>query len=80
MPSMELRRRLCLTSIPALLVQRRLRRFGHAAKRPEGEFIKDVAQTSWRLVEDMGYHNQGRPGADLQTAGLRPRTMETGLS
>ncbi len=30
-PSMELRRRLCLTHIPALLVQRRLHWFGHAA-------------------------------------------------
>ncbi len=36
-PSVELRRRLCLASIPALLVQRRLRWFGHAARRPEGE-------------------------------------------
>ncbi len=41
-PSVELRRRLCLTRIPALLVQRRLRWFGHAARRPEGELIKDL--------------------------------------
>ncbi len=41
-PSVELRRRLCLTSIPALLAQRRLRWFGHAARRPEGELIKDL--------------------------------------
>ncbi len=41
-PSVELRRRLCLTSIPALFVQRRLRRFGHAARRPNGELIKDL--------------------------------------
>ncbi len=34
-PSVELRRRLCLTSIPALLVQRRLRWFGHAARLPK---------------------------------------------
>ncbi len=39
---MELRRRLCLTSIPALLVQRRPRWFGHAARRPEGKLIKDL--------------------------------------
>ncbi len=39
---MELRRRLCLTSIPALFVQRMLRWFGHAARRPEGELIKDL--------------------------------------
>ncbi len=37
----ELRRRPCLTGIPALLVQRRLRWFWHAARRPEGELIKD---------------------------------------
>ncbi len=41
-PSVELRHRLCLTSIPALLVQRRLRWFDHATKRPEGELIKDL--------------------------------------
>ncbi len=41
-PSVELRHRLCLTRIPALLVQRRLRWFGHAARRPEGELIKDL--------------------------------------
>ncbi len=40
--SVELRRRLCLTSISALLVQRRLRWFGHAARRPEGALIKDL--------------------------------------
>ncbi len=41
-PSVELRLRLSLTSIPALLVQRRLRWFGHVARRPEGELIKDL--------------------------------------
>ncbi len=41
-PSVELRRRLCLTCIPALLVQRRFRWFGHAARRPEGELIKGL--------------------------------------
>ncbi len=39
-PSVELRRR--LTRIPPLLVQRRLRWFGHTARRPEGELIKDL--------------------------------------
>ncbi len=34
--------RLCLTSIPALLVQRKLRWFGYAARRPEGEPTKDL--------------------------------------
>ncbi len=41
-PSVELRHRLCLTSMPALLVQRRLRWFGHAARRPEGELIEHL--------------------------------------
>ncbi len=36
-PSVERRRRLRLTIIPALLVQRRLRWFGHGVRRPEGE-------------------------------------------
>ncbi len=40
--SVELRRRLSHTGIPALLAQRRLRWFGHAARRPEGELIKDL--------------------------------------
>ncbi len=38
----QARRRLGLTSIPALLVQRRLRWFGHAARRAGGELIKDL--------------------------------------
>ncbi len=41
-PSVELRRRLSLISIPALLVQRRLRWLGHTARRPDGEPIKDL--------------------------------------
>ncbi len=41
-PSVELRRRLCLTSEPALLVQRRLRWFGHAKRRSYDELIKDL--------------------------------------
>ncbi len=41
-PSVELRRRLCLTSIPVLLVQRRLRWFAHAARRLESELVKDL--------------------------------------
>ncbi len=41
-PSVELRRHLYLKSIPALLVQRRLHWFGHAARRAGGELIKDL--------------------------------------
>ncbi len=40
--SVELRRRFRLTGISALLVQRRLRWFGHAARRLEGELINDL--------------------------------------
>ncbi len=29
-----------------------------------------------RLPEDMGYHDQGRPGTGLRTASLRPPKME----
>ncbi len=51
--SVELRRRLGLTSIPALLVQKRHRWFGHAARRPEGELIKDLllstSPRTWRI-------------------------------
>ncbi len=84
---MELHRRLCLRSTPALLVQRRVHWFGHAARRPEGELIKNLLlqtptpkwQMSYRLAEDMGNHDQDRPGTDLQTASLWSRTMEKGL-
>ncbi len=54
-PSVELRRRLCLTSIPALLVQKRLRWFGHAARRPEGELIKDLEGIWFVLVENPSH-------------------------
>ncbi len=46
-PSVELRRRLCLANKPELLVQRKLRWFGHAARRPEGELIKDFVLPTW---------------------------------
>ncbi len=41
-PAMEQRHHLCLTSIPALFVQRRLRWFGYAVRRPESELIKGL--------------------------------------
>ncbi len=41
MPFVEMRQRVCLTSTPALLVQRRLYWFGHAARRAERQLIKD---------------------------------------
>ncbi len=70
---MELRRRLCLTSIPALLVQRKLHWFGHAARRPEVELIMDLLLPT-PPAEDLDNHDQGTPGTPL-----RPRTMEKGL-
>ncbi len=41
-PSVKLSRRPCLTSMPVMLVQRRLRWFSHTARRPEFELIKDL--------------------------------------
>ncbi len=60
-PSVELRRRLCLASIPTLLVQRRLRWFGHAARRPEGELIKDL------LLPTLPRTWRWRTGGQLKT-------------
>ncbi len=39
-----------------------------------------MAQTNRRPAEDVGNHDQGRPGTDLRTASLRPRTTEKGRS
>ena len=51
-PIIELRKKLKLLSIPEILVQRRLRWFGHAARRPGGEIIRDVLlptpPSTWR--------------------------------
>ncbi len=49
-PSVELSRRLCLTSIPALLVQRRLHWFGRAARHPDGELIKHLLLSPFRCA------------------------------
>ncbi len=77
-PSVELRHRLYLTSIPALLVQRRLRWFGHAARWADqgstsAQPASYVAQANWRPVEDVGRH-----GTPVQITSLLPRTMEKG--
>ncbi len=61
-PFVELRRRICLTRIPAQLVQRRLRWFDHAARRPEGELIKDLLLPTPPLAR----------GADELEASWRP--------
>ncbi len=60
-PSVELRRHLCLISMTALLVQRRLHWFGHAARRPEGELIKDLLHPT----PPRTYHR--RAGGQLKT-------------
>ncbi len=52
-PSMELRRSLCLTSMPARLVQRSLPWFGHAARSPEGEVIKDLLLPTPRGADEL---------------------------
>ncbi len=67
--SVELGRRLCLTTIPALFLQRRLRWFGHATKGPGRELIKDLP-LSHRLAR----------GTDELEASLRhgqPRSWPT---
>ncbi len=82
---LELRRRLSLIITPAKLVQRRLRWFGHAARRLDCELIKGlllptvpshVAQANLKSAEDVGNYDQGRPGTTLRTASLRLRTVE----
>ncbi len=69
---MELRRRLGLSSIPALLVQKRLRRFGHAARRPNGELINDLLLSTpprmWRRRTGV----QLKTWANTMKAGLEP--------
>ncbi len=42
MLSVKLRRRICLISIPALLVQRRLLWFCNTARHPGGKLVKDL--------------------------------------
>ncbi len=58
-----------------------LRWFGHAARRPDDELIKNpllpTPPRTWRMpAEVVGSHDQGRPGTPLQTASLRPGTMD----
>ncbi len=69
-PSMELRRRLCLTSIAALFVQRRLPWFGHATPRFFGytrwrkDWVKvssELAQHCREVVNSIGHVGSTRP-------------------
>ncbi len=54
-PLVELWHRLCLTSIPTQLVQRTLRWFGHAARRLDGELIRD------HLLSTLPRTKRGQP-------------------
>ncbi len=47
-PSVKLWRRLRLTCIPTLLVQRKLHWLGHAVKRPDGELLLLTLPRTWR--------------------------------
>ncbi len=61
MPSAELWRHFRFTRIQALHVQRRLRWFGHAARRPDGELIKDL------LLHTLPRTWRKRSGGQLKT-------------
>ncbi len=54
--------------------------FGHVARRSDDQLIMDLLdQANWGPSEDVGNHDQGRPGIRLRTASLRLRTIEKGL-
>ncbi len=67
-PFVELRHHLRLTSAPILLMQRRLRWFGHAARRPECELVLPTPLRTWRK-RDGG---QLKTWATTTKAGLKP--------
>ncbi len=73
-PFVELRHRLCLTCIPALLVQRRLRWFGHCARRVEGELIKNL------LLPTPPRAWCRRPGGQLKTWAITIKAILGSLS
>ncbi len=80
LPKTELQRQLHLIIIPAQLVQRRLRLFGHAARRPEVELIRDpLSLAPPRPIKEVDHDTQGSPGTSLWAASLRLSTMEKGL-
>ncbi len=64
-------------------VVRQLHWLGHAARRPDGELIKDLFCShhfpSCKPDEGADNHDQGRPGLPLRIASLWPRTIEKGL-
>ncbi len=71
-PSMELRCRLHLTSTPALLVQRGLSWFGHAARRPDSELIKDLLLPKPPCTWLRGTGGQLKTWATTTKADLEP--------
>ena len=75
-----LRRRLNLRHLPPIPLQRRLRWFGHAARLPEGELIRDVLLPSslpnWWAAEDVGQNNQGWPSSIIKHPSFRRRNHD----
>ncbi len=74
--TVELQRRLRLTSISPQLVQRRLLRFWHGARRPEASL---VVKASSMPTEDVGVDTKGIPRHSIWTTSFRMRTMEKRL-
>ncbi len=71
-PSVDLRRRLCLTRIPALVQSCcKMPRWWTDQGANSTNTASLVAQANWRPAEDVGNHDQGRPGAPLRTASYR---------
>ncbi len=60
-PCAVLRKRLRLPTLPALLLQRRLRWFGHAARRAPGEFMREL------INPDVPRTLRRRTGGQLKT-------------
>ncbi len=71
-PSVELQRRLCLTTMPALFMQRRLRWFDHAARRPTGELIKDLVLSTPPRTWPRRTEGQPKAWATMIKADLEP--------
>ena len=73
-PTATLRQRLSLRPLPSVLLQRRLRWFGHAARRPVGNLTRDVLQPpplpNWRK----------RTGGQLKTWAVTLKEDLSGLS
>ncbi len=82
-PSVDLRRRLCLTGLPALHVQREHRGFGHVSRRPDGGLPLDLLLPTPRRTLRRRAGGQLTTLTNMIKADLeplsRPRMMEEGL-